>query len=675
MKVQFVLHASRESGFPSLEGSVQRDASLSQVKKTIRQRAPVLSQANVEVLAGRVFERLQVLSSESNRMDVHIAHSDVHRMLPEGRALSATVPPLPQEGAPVAPMTEQDELAAKQLRASSYLVNQVATASEESGRLPELSLNVESRIDKGQEVFDIELSRRPTDANFPSGYRCEVSLVPPGAGTLGLHSNAESEFHRVDLSNEIMFDLAQGSSGRLPTSWKFELVDIPHPSRELAGVTVRMRVVSPSGRVENQKEHFIAGPAWIMSNHLMPVREVVVVQKTFLLSAPPIPNLPPVPPKLVDDADCAQYLRELTHAIPSTRIKVVRMQGEVKDTWVRDMVFSGRSLATTGAILDSSELMLNPVRRETRGYDEVIAELDRHCISSGKPLVTIGEQEEMKSDLESGGNFLCTPPIGEKFPFGAILVGSDADREMGKTTLDFLRAQQRQPLVRIDTSWLQTGHTDELVTFVPWPGATYGFKALIANHELAMKLMGECAQQRMCVGVEDGFKEKFQRLGEVMDLVDFRVGRLLEIQSEVGGLMQAAKEVVPRLESLRRVLEEELGLGDEDIVDLPVLFRRRTRDDSFSLGGFGPQERLGYQPLCPNPVNMLVATQTSAHAVLCIPKPFGPLRGEGSGALCIFEEYIRRTLSSSHNSIRFINDYQANHVNGGNIHCSTAELR
>jgi len=338
------------------------------------------------------------------------------------------------------------------------------------------------------------------------------------------------------------------------------------------------------------------------------------------------------------------------------------------------MAFSGRSLATRGDVLEPSELLRNPVERETQGIDKVLAFMDSHCAKRGQRLTSIGHAP-MKSDLESGGNFLCTPPMGDGFPFGAIIVGHDPARKIGDATLDFLIAQEKQPIVRIDTSWLQTGHTDEVLTFVPWPGSKHGFKALVANHDLAMKLMHAHRDKPMCVGVEDGFREKYQRMGDSLTRASASgvpSGPILD--TEMGGISQAADEVRSKLDSVKTMLRDHLGLRAEDIIDIPVLYRRRTAKDSVSIGGLfgGGKERMAYEPFTPNSVNMLVASDSPDHATLVIPKPFGPSEGGGS---CVFEKHIRHTLAASGNTLHFINDYQTNHVNGGNIHCSTTEMR
>jgi Protein-arginine deiminase (PAD) len=85
---------------------------------------------------------------------------------------------------------------------------------------------------------------------------------------------------------------------------------------------------------------------------------------------------------------------------------------------------------------------------------------------------------------------------------------------MDPDVLAFLRAQQFQPLVEIDTTWLEVGHVDEIVAFVPAPRERARFAALRASPGVAMALVRE-ARRRYRDGLDelDPFKHDWRPSG------------------------------------------------------------------------------------------------------------------------------------------------------------------
>lgn len=90
--------------------------------------------------------------------------------------------------------------------------------------------------------------------------------------------------------------------------------------------------------------------------------------------------------------------------------------------------------------------------------------------SLGEMVFTSAEANELDSKIFSlhdstnyGGNLEVTPPVPGA-PLGKLLVGST--HRMDSDLLYFLASQSEQPLINIDTSWLDVAHVDEIVTFV-----------------------------------------------------------------------------------------------------------------------------------------------------------------------------------------------------------------
>ncbi|KAB0402232.1 hypothetical protein E2I00_013697 [Balaenoptera physalus] len=98
----------------------------------------------------------------------------------------------------------------------------------------------------------------------------------------------------------------------------------------------------------------------------------------------------------------------------------------------------------------------------------------------------------------------------------------------------------------------------------------------------------------------------------------------------------------------RDILKKELGLTEQDIIDLPALFKM---DESRQARAFFP-----------NMVNMIVLNKD-----LGIPKPFGPQVEE----VCCLETHVRSLLEPLGLCCTFVDDISAYHKFLGEVHCGT----
>ncbi|MBZ4376068.1 protein-arginine deiminase family protein [Corallococcus sp. AS-1-6] len=126
------------------------------------------------------------------------------------------------------------------------------------------------------------------------------------------------------------------------------------------------------------------------------------------------------------------------------------------------------------------------------------------------------------SDMNKLGNLEVTPPVrdarGRAYPWGRIYYGTDVRnerRQLDPNIRAFLAAQRVQAPIVIDTSWLDVGHADELLSFVPAEDG--GWLLCLPSPELALDMLQgvmEVAPQsvmlegRSIQGVEgEGFDE------------------------------------------------------------------------------------------------------------------------------------------------------------------------
>lgn len=186
---------------------------------------------------------------------------------------------------------------------------------------------------------------------------------------------------------------------------------------------------------------------------------------------------------------------------------------------------------------------------------------------------------------------------GKTYPLGRILIGSSfplsGGRRMTKVVRDFLQAQQVQAPVELYSDWLTVGHVDEFMTFVPIPG-TKKFRMLMASTSACYKLFREKQKEG------HGEAIMFKGLGG-MSSKRITINKILSNES----LVQENQYFQRCLDWNRDILKKELGLTEQDIIDLPALFKM---DDNRQARAFFP-----------NMVNMIVLDKD-----LGIPSPSGP---------------------------------------------------
>ncbi|XP_006883753.1 PREDICTED: protein-arginine deiminase type-4 [Elephantulus edwardii] len=259
--------------------------------------------------------------------------------------------------------------------------------------------------------------------------------------------------------------------------------------------------------------------------------------------------------------------------------------------------------------------------------------------------VTRGSKANLITGLDSFGNLEVSPPVtvGEKeYPLGRILIGSSSypsqdSREMHQALQDFLVAQQVQAPVKLYSDWLDVGHVDEFLSFVPAKDGK-GFRLLLASPRACYKLFQELEKEGHGDALLfEGVKRKNQQ--KVENILSNK--KLREHNSYVERCINWNREVLKR----------ELGLEECDIIDIPQLYKLRGNQATAKADAFFP-----------NMVNMLVLGK-----YLGIPKPFGPI----INGRCCLEEKVRSLLEPLGLHCTFIDDFTPYHMLHGEVHCGT----
>uniref|UniRef100_A0AAQ5YHQ2 protein-arginine deiminase n=1 Tax=Amphiprion ocellaris TaxID=80972 RepID=A0AAQ5YHQ2_AMPOC len=247
--------------------------------------------------------------------------------------------------------------------------------------------------------------------------------------------------------------------------------------------------------------------------------------------------------------------------------------------------------------------------------------------------VTRTAENEEVSSLDSFGNLEVSPPVtvnGKKYPLGRIIIGvafptATKGRNMTKVVQEFLFAQKVQEPVALFSDWLLVGHVDEFMTFVP-ASDRKGFRLGLQNDGHG--------QAKMFDGLKD---EEQITVDEILND---------EILQSHNNYVQSC------IDWNRDVLKRELGLDDDDIIDMPILFKLVEEMGSESRA-------VAYYP---DMVNMIVLGKN-----LGIPKPFGPkVNGR-----CALEAEMCSLLEGLGLRCTFIDDFASYHKLLGEVHCGS----
>lgn len=264
--------------------------------------------------------------------------------------------------------------------------------------------------------------------------------------------------------------------------------------------------------------------------------------------------------------------------------------------------------------------------------------------------VTRNALNEEVSSLDSFGNLEVSPPVtvnGKNYPLGRIIIGvafptARKGRNMTKVVQDFLWAQKVQEPIALYSDWLFVGHVDEFMSFVPAPDRKK-FRLLLASPDAGYKVFKSLQNSGL------GKAEMFPGKEEAISVNDLLSDKKLQAEN---------RYVQNCIDWNRDVLKKELGLDDEDIIDLPILFKVMEEKNEDSV----PRAVAYY----PDMVNMIVLGDQ-----LGIPKPFGPqVKG-----VCALEKEMCSLMEPLGLKCTFIDDFAPYHKLLGEVHCGSNVLR
>ncbi|XP_060040827.1 protein-arginine deiminase type-6, partial [Erinaceus europaeus] len=272
------------------------------------------------------------------------------------------------------------------------------------------------------------------------------------------------------------------------------------------------------------------------------------------------------------------------------------------------------------------------------------------ALSPGIGYVLQPATDQRIASMDSVGSLMVSPPVkvsGKEYPLGRVLIGSSfypskEARDVSSGLRAFLFAQQVQAPVELFSDWLMSGHMDEFMCFVPArdrSGEGKNFWLLLASPSSCYELFQEQKEKGY------GSMRLFEGLRHEQLLSNGRnfcsIHQLLADED-----MRKQNDYVQKCIDLnRKLLKEELGLTEKDIIDIPQLFRL---EHLVNVPSSQQNKKLIAKPYFPNLLQILVMGDS-----LGIPKPFGPQINE----ICCLEQRVRQLLEPLDFKCTFINDF------------------
>lgn len=401
-----------------------------------------------------------------------------------------------------------------------------------------------------------------------------------------------------------------------------EAADFPAPDRP---PTIELKVMfeTRNGRPLHEEKLLRRVAPFLLSSCLDPADEVQVVRtkgtEQFVRNLEPLVEAAGAELEIVDDASVPEH-----------------------DIWIQDAVEIG--YATDG------ERVVHFALHGNRGR-ELDAVFAKKKLGRNFGVIRKGDFRGREAEwIDWYGNLEVSPPVkakGRDFKNGRFYAGTQGERAMHPEVIKFLEAQDAQgPVLWLDTSWLIIGHVDETVSWVPSKVGTL-FRMMIPSPRLAVAILKQAEKEAPGGILNRGTKREGDKPGEF----ERPVADALKDKR----LMAAQEHVQGKIDAVRRTLQDELGVADADIIEIPVLFN--SEDGRF---------RGRYFAETVNMVNGLLVGND-----YIVPDPRGPLV-DGQDVLL---QAVKDRLEPLGCRVVPLDCFDPYHRWGGEIHCGTNTTR
>uniref|UniRef100_A0AAZ3PCH1 protein-arginine deiminase n=1 Tax=Oncorhynchus tshawytscha TaxID=74940 RepID=A0AAZ3PCH1_ONCTS len=463
-------------------------------------------------------------------------------------------------------------------------------------------------------------------AKLPEGYKLTMHISQGDAESVRVFRTRSTDYPLVlgseDLSKEVPY---LGGNAEM----NFYVEGLRFPDKDFEGlISISLSLLEPSSPgfpetpIFTDRVVFRVAP-WIMTpNTLNPV-EVFVCRQLFLCIWLP------------STSDNYQFLKGMRRLVENSgyKLKVCHEYMNRGDRWMQDEIEFG--------YIDSPHQRFPVVLDSPRDGELQDFPYDV-LLGPDFGYVTRTAYNVEVSSLDSFGNLEVSPPVivnGKIYPLGRIIIGvafptATKGRNMTKVVQDFLWAQKVQEPIALFSDWLLVGHVDEFMTFVPAPDKK-GFRLLLASPDAGYKLFR---------GLQNDGHGQAKMFDGRISVKEITVDEILSDDK----LRAENNYVQSCIDWNRDVLKRELGLDDDDIIDLPILFH--VMEENRAVAYY------------PDMVNMIVLGKN-----LGIPKPFGP-KVDGR---CALEAEMTSLMEGLGLCCTYIDDFASYHKLLGEVHCGS----
>ncbi len=264
--------------------------------------------------------------------------------------------------------------------------------------------------------------------------------------------------------------------------------------------------------------------------------------------------------------------------------------------------------------------------------------------------------------LEAGGNVESIPPYelnGKKYPAGRIVIG--ATDAQAPHALAYLKAQETQDPISLDTTWLFVKHVDEILSFLP-AKTQRGWRLAILD-----PAMGYEALEKLD---KDGHGDvrltshpTAQNSSSVPTVHEF----LADASTK-----EAATQSAEKMKQALATLKQETGITDEDVVRLPGVIAPMSLLNKWLHARTGQQQGNGGDEFLP--LNSAFPSQVNgvplSDSLFMAPKPWGPVvDGED-----VIQKMSKDAYSAAGLEVDFVDEWDL-HLASGDLHCYTNTYR
>ena len=382
--------------------------------------------------------------------------------------------------------------------------------------------------------------------------------------------------------------------------------------------SITLVLLDSNGDTKSEQEVPVLSAPMLLNHHLQPMEQVYAMEGTGFVS---------------NQAFIQGFEDALGNDFSAFDVRAYEW-----DVWLQDEI-EFANLASSGTRLD---IVIDSIR--DRGLDSFPEEeLDGPDVW----IETWGRG--MANSQDSFGNLEVAPPV-DGYPYGRIYYGDwyygNTPDTITSDLTDEFDAQAAQDPFTLDVTFLCVGHVDEYMTFIPDASSPKGFKFLLADVNAGYAFL-ETLSPSMSLpkyANDHGFSSVESILND---------GALRRLNEDIQ---------LDYLDSTWETMQTELGLTEEDLIRVPMLF-----EEAYGCQGYTAT-------LMPSTLNMVVATNDDGTgADLIMPDPYfrSSINDQSSDP---FIEHINGLLPTG-NTPYWIDDWDEYHMQLGEVHCGSNTLR